>query len=255
MKEYSTIEVKKHNGIADLAFNRPAVLNAMNRNMMDEIIDALQMIVSDPFIRVAVITGRGKAFMAGADIKEYSTQTIGQFRKFQQNGLRLNSIIEKAPIPFIAAVNGFALGGGFEIALCCDLIVANSSAKFGLPEVHLGLIPGGGGTQRLIQRIGLNRVKELLLLGDIYTASQMFNWGIVNIVTDGKTFAQTVDELTEKIKSRPAQSLSELKKLLQPTFIDHSFMDRIEREGEVVSGLFSTPIAEKLIGTFTKKNK
>lgn len=255
MKKYNTIELKKSDGIATLSFNRPDVLNAMNRTMMDEIINALESIVSDSAIRVAVITGKGKAFMAGADIKEYSIQTSEQFKYFQHKGLELYSLIENADIPFIAAINGFALGGGFEIALSCDLIVADSVANMGLPEVHLGLIPGGGGTQRLIHKIGLNRVKELLFLGQAYSASQMFNWGIVNIVVEENAFIETVYQLAEKLKRRPAQSLAALKKMLRPTFVEQPFMNRLKNEGEEVLKLFYTPVSKELIKAFTEKNK
>jgi enoyl-CoA hydratase/carnithine racemase len=255
MKEYNTIELSKHNGIANLSFNRPDLLNAMNRTMMDEIIDALESIVNDAAIRVAVITGKGKAFMAGADLKEYAAQTAEQFESFQQKGIQLYRIIENADIPFIAAINGFALGGGFEFALSCDFIIAAGSAKMGLPEVHLGLIPGGGGTQRLLQKVGLNRVKEMLLLGQAYPASHMHNWGIVNIVVEENAFMDAVNELAEKLKRRPAQSLTALKKMLQPTFIEQSFMNRLDSEGESVMELFYTPTARELIKAFTEKNK
>lgn len=252
---YNTIELIKHDGIAILSFNRPDLLNAMNRIMLDEIIDALEAIVNDSSIRVAVITGKGKAFMTGADIKEYSVQTREQFESFQQKGIQLYRIIENAGIPFIAAVNGFALGGGFEIALSCDFIVAASSAKMGLPEVQLGLIPGGGGTQRLLQKIGLNRVKEMLLLGQAYPASLMYNWGVVNIVAEDDLIMDTVNELSEKLKRRPAQSVAALKKMLQPTAIEQPFLTRLNNEGEAVTKLFYTPVAKQLIKTFTEKNK
>jgi|SRR5690242_4845328 len=255
MKKYNKIELKKYDGIACLSFNRPEVLNAMNRTMMDEIINALGSIVNDAAIRVAIITGKGKAFMAGADIKEYSNQTLAGFKKFQQKGKQLYSLIENADIPFIAAVNGFALGGGFEIALSCDLIVANHSARMGLPEVHLGLIPGGGGTQRLLQKIGLNRVKELLLLGQAYSASEMFNWGVVNMVAEESVFMETVNGLAEKLKRRPEQSLAALKRMLHPTFIEQPFANRIDDEGQAVMKLFYTPVAKELIKAFAEKNK
>lgn len=145
MKSFKNILVSENASVATLTFNRPHLLNAMNREMMDEIIDALKLITENENIRVAVITGEGRAFMAGADIKEYAVQTGEEFKAFQNKGKELYQLIEEANIPFIAAVNGVALGGGFEIALACDFIIASDGAKMGLPEVHLGLIPGGGG--------------------------------------------------------------------------------------------------------------
>src|SRR6185312_6190525 len=163
MTSYKTITCGIDNGIGRLTFNRPETLNAMDKRMMDEIIDGLEVITRPGAASVDIIAGSGRAFMAGADIKEYSRQTPEEFKVFQEKGRRLYGLIEQANIPFIAAVNGFALGGGFEIALACDFIVAAASAKLGLPEVHLGLIPGGGGAQRLLQRIGMARTKEMLL--------------------------------------------------------------------------------------------
>ncbi|MCL4153139.1 UNVERIFIED_CONTAM: hypothetical protein GTU68_026890, partial [Idotea baltica] len=142
----------------------------MNREMMNEIIEGIEAVNSNENIHVAVIRGEGRAFMAGADIKEYADQTPEAFKSFQDCGIQLYKSIEEAPKPWIAAVNGFALGGGFEIALSCDMILASSTAKMGLPEVFLSLVPGGGGTQRLIQKIGINRAKELLFFGGQYSA-------------------------------------------------------------------------------------
>jgi len=254
MKDYETIGLKLQDGIATLTLKRPEFLNAMNRQMMDEIIDALKMITNDSSIYVAVITGTGRSFMAGADIKEYALQTSEQFRSFQQKGITLYQLIENADIPFIAAVNGFALGGGFEIALACDFIVAVDSAKMGLPEVHLGLIPGGGGTQRLLYKVGMNRVKEMLMMGQSYSAKQMLEWGVVNYVCSEDNLITTVKEITDKLKRRPAQSLKAMKKLLHPDVIEMPFSDRIIKEGDEVFHLFYTPVAKGLIEQFSKKN-
>jgi len=254
MKQYETIELELENGIATLVLNRPEFLNAMNLQMMNEIIDALTIIINDSSLRVAVITGKGRSFMAGADIKEYAVQTPEQFKSFQQKGIKLYQMIENAGVPFIAAVNGFALGGGFEIALACDFIIAIDSAKMGLPEVHLGLIPGGGGTQRLLYKIGMSRVKEMLMLGQSYSAQQMLEWGIVNIICADGDLAITVKETADKFKRRPAQSLSVIKKLLHPDVIEAPFSDRISKEGDEVFHLFYSSLAQELIKKFAKKN-
>jgi len=179
MEKFKTIKVEITDKIAVLKFNRPEQLNAMNRQMMDEIIEAIHWINENEETSVAVIYGEGRAFMAGADIKEYGNQTAEEFISFQEKGKLLYESIENASKPWIAAVNGFALGGGFEIALSCDLILASEQAKMGLPEVFLSLIPGGGGTQRLIQKIGINRVKEMLFFGAQYDSNTLYEWGIV----------------------------------------------------------------------------
>ncbi len=253
MKAFKNIDLSIHKGIATLKFNRPDQLNAMNGLMMNEIIEALKMIIGDDSLHLAVITGEGRAFMAGADIKEYGAQTDQEFIDFQNRGTLLYDLIENAPIPFIAAINGFALGGGFEIALACDMIVAAESAKIGLPEIHLGLIPGGGGTQRLLQKIGMNRVKEILMLGQSLTSDQLYNWGVVNLIIPDHLFNEKVTEFAEKICRRPSQSLNTIKQLLKPEFLEQPFERRITKEKEALYTLFHSPVAQGLIQSFGKK--
>jgi enoyl-CoA hydratase/carnithine racemase len=255
MEKYRHIELSLEKDLGTLTFNRPEQLNAMNGEMMDEIIHALERITGDKKVRAAIITGKGRAFMAGADIKEYAAQTPDAFRDFREKGVRLYELIERAEIPFIAAVNGFALGGGFEIALSCDLIVAAGTAMMGLPEIHLGLIPGGGGTQRLLQKIGLNRVKEMVLLGGSYTAEQMCAWGIVHKVIDEGEVMEYSSQLAEKLLRRSPAALSALKKMLTPEQIERPFADKMKKEGQSVFELFYDPEAQQLIEAFTKKNK
>lgn len=254
MTRYETISCGIDNGIGRLTFKRPDTLNAMDKRMMDEIIDGLE-VINRSGVSVGIITGSGRAFMAGADLKEYSRQTPEQFRSFQEKGRRLYELIEQAEIPFIAAVNGFALGGGFEIALACDFIVAVASAKMGLPEVHLGLIPGGGGAQRLLQRIGMGRVKEMLLLGQAYTAARMEEWGIVHAVAEEGMLDDVAGKLAEKLKRRPAQAVKAIKAMLEPSAIEAAFETRLDREGVSVAALFHTPEAVQLIKEFTEKSK
>lgn len=253
MPLFETIKLTTANGVATLVFNRPDQLNAMNDRMMREIIKALKTIVADPSVAVAVIRGEGRAFMAGADIKEYAARSATEFNAFQQQGTELYELIEHAPMPFIAAVNGFALGGGFEIALACDLIIAAESARLGLPEVHLGLIPGGGGIQRLLQRTGLNRLKEIVLLGGSHFASQFHDWGIVNAIAADDAFDGLVEQWVEKLKRRPRQSVNALKELLRPVSTELPFATRLDREKTALAQLFLTPEAKKLIEAFTSK--
>jgi enoyl-CoA hydratase/carnithine racemase len=255
MEEHNYVEVTRLDDFVFLTFNRPDQLNAMNRAMMNELVAALEMITGDERIRVAIITGKGRAFMAGADIKEYALQTPEAFKDFRQKGMRLYELIEKSGIPFIAAINGPALGGGFEIALSCDFIVAADTAVMGLPEVHLGLIPGGGGTYRLLQKLGLNRVREVVLLGQSYLAAEMNHWGVVHKVTTADALMEEVLQLAEKLKRRPAQSLRTLKRMLTPEAMGQPFPEQMAGEGESVFELFQTPEAKRLINTFVKKNK
>lgn len=253
-KAHKNIQVKIENRIAFLIFHRPDQLNAMNREMMDEIIDGITHINSNHEALVAVICGEGRAFMAGADIKEYAGQTPEQFKAFQDRGVKLYESIENAPKPWIAAVNGFALGGGFEIALGCDMILASEIAKMGLPEVFLNLVPGGGATQRLIQKIGINRAKEMLFLGGQYTAGQLHDWGIVNQVFKTAEFDEGVLRFAEKLTRRPQKALRELKRLANLSLSPLPFEQKIEEEGRVVSELFYSKEAKKAIQNFIDKS-
>jgi len=253
MRQYNTLTLTIENGVAALTFNRPHQLNAMNNRMMREIIEALEQIRATPSVKVGLIQGTGRAFMAGADIKEYAVRSEAEFNAFQQQGTKLYALIETASIPFIAAVNGFALGGGLEIALACDFILAAESAKLGLPEVHLGLIPGGGGVQRLLSRTGLNRLKEIVLLGRSYSAQQFLDWGIVNAVAQDDAFETLVQEWVQKLRRRPSQSVAALKELLCPSSTELPFAIRIEREKATLKELFPTLIAKELIQAFISK--
>lgn len=253
MRLFDTIKLTIGDGVATLVFNRPDQLNAMNDCMMREIIEALKIIGADTSVAVAVIRGEGRAFMAGADIKEYAARSVTAFNAFQQQGTELYELIENAPMPFIAAVNGYALGGGLEIALACDFIIAAESARLGLPEVHLGLIPGGGGIQRLLQRTGLNRLKEIVLLGGSHPAHQFHDWGIVNVLAADDAFDALVEQWVEKLKRRPRQSVAALKELLRPECTELPFAARLDREKAALERLFLTTGAKELIQAFISK--
>lgn len=255
MVEYKTIavEIKDHIGV--LKFNRPDQLNAMNRQMMDEIIEGIHFINHNDDATVAVICGAGRAFMAGADIKEYGSQTSEEFEAFQEKGKQLYAAIEGASKSWIAAVNGFALGGGFEIALACDMIVASEQAKMGLPEVFLSLIPGGGGTQRLIQKIGINRVKEMLFFGGQFDADTMYNWGIVNRVFSDESLLSEAMVFAGKLSRRPINSIAQLKRLANMSLTEMSFEKKIEDEANTVKALFLHDEAQTAIQNFIKKSE
>ena len=251
---YNNITIQLNNGIGVLRFNRPDQLNAMNREMMNEIISGIEAINKSDKALVGVITGNGRAFMAGADIKEYAGQTPVQFTSFQERGMKLYESIENAPKPWIAAVNGFALGGGFEIALSCDMILASETAKMGLPEVFLSLVPGGGGTQRLMQRIGINRVKEMLFTGEQYTADTLNDWGIVNHVYKEEVFEDEVTRFAAKLTRRPAKAIKQLKRLAHLSLSPIAFDQKIEEEGKAVTELYYSKEAQKAIKDFIDKS-
>lgn len=254
MNQYRYLEIRKEKSIGTVKFCRPNQLNAMNKEFMNEIILAFTEMNNDSEIKVVIITGSGRAFMAGADIKEYASQTDKEFLDFQQCGIKLYQAAERCSKPYIAMVNGYALGGGFEIACACDMIIASENSKFGLPEVHLGLIPGGGGTQRLIQKIGINRVKEMLYLGSSYSAEIMHEWGVVNYITKEECLEEKTLEIAEKLTRRPSTSIAQLKRLAYLSTCPIGLDERMGDEAKTVLKLFKTNEAKELINSFIIKN-
>jgi enoyl-CoA hydratase len=178
---YANILFDVDNNIATITFNRPKALNALNADLLDELNDALGIIDGDEEIRVLILTGAGeKSFVAGADITELATFNSLQAKVFAEKGQSVIGRLQGLSIPVIAAVNGFALGGGSEMALACDFIYASENAMFGLPEINLGIIPGFGGTQRLPRLIGSNMAKEMIFTGKMIPAPEAEKMGLVN---------------------------------------------------------------------------
>jgi len=191
------------NGIATVTFNRPKALNALNAELLAEFGQALEEIDADEAIRVLVLTGSGeKAFVAGADITELATFNALQGKQFAHTGQTVISRIQELSIPAIAAVNGYALGGGMEIALACDFIYAAENAMFGLPEITLGIIPGFGGTQRLPRLIGQNMAKEMIFTGKMIPAQEALRLGIANRVCPSNQLLPEVLKTAGQIASR-----------------------------------------------------
>jgi enoyl-CoA hydratase len=197
---FVTLLVEDVNGVRWLTVNRPNKLNALNREVLAELETALREAAAAPEARALVITGAGeKAFIAGADISEFVSLTPAAAEALSLRGQRLLDLIAGSSKPVIAAVNGFALGGGCELALACHLRLASTNATFGQPEVRLGLIPGYGGTQRLPRLVGQGRALELLLTGATIDATTALAWGLVNRVTEPGALRETVQKLAEQI--------------------------------------------------------
>ncbi len=241
-------------GVATLTFNRPDQFNAMNAAMMREIITALEQIHADPAVRVAVITGAGRGFMGGADLKEYAAQSGPDFDDFTWRGHRLYNLIESMGKPVVAAVNGHALGGGFEIALACDFILARTGAKLGLPEIQLGLIPGGGGMPRLTQKIGVNRAAELVMLGTAVTAEQLTEWGLVNHVYPVESYAAEVAAFAAALAEKEVTALAAMKQLLRLAAPPPSSA-ALALEAQTLSRLFLSPLGQERIQGFLRASQ
>ena len=209
---YTNIIMEIEEGIAFITFNRPKALNALNSALLQELSQAVDELADNTDVRVLVLTGAGdKAFIAGADIKELATLSALQAKVFARAGHDALDKIAALPIPVIAAVNGYALGGGTEMALVCDFIYASESASFGLPESTLGLIPGFGGTQRLARLIGANQAKELIYTGKMISATQAHALGLVNQVCAPEELIEAVTKTARLLCKRGRVSLREAK--------------------------------------------
>lgn len=181
--EFNNLLIETTDGVATLTVNRPQALNALNSDVLDELGVALYQLEYDSSVKVVVLTGAGeKAFVAGADIKEMAEMSSYEGHRFAVKGQHVMMAMEKMKKPVIAAVNGFALGGGLELALGCDFIYASQKAKLGFPEVTLGIMPGFGGTQNLSRLIGPNKANEMIFTGRMISAEKACSWGIVNEV-------------------------------------------------------------------------
>lgn len=207
---FEMILLDKEDGVATITFNRPEAMNALNIQTRAEFGEALQDLAQDESIRVLILTGSGKAFVAGSDIKEFDRTTPYD----AHNIARLGQLVEQFEKPVIAAVNGFCLGGGCEIAMGCDLIIASEKAKFGQPEINLGIIPGGGATQRLQRLIGPVRAKELIFTGDFIRADEANRIGLVNRVVSMEDLLPTAKEIAAKIASKSPAALKLAKKAI-----------------------------------------
>ena len=212
---YENIIYQVEEGIATITFNRPKALNALNSALLKEFSKALDEIDADENIRVLVLTGSGdKSFVAGADITQLATYNSLTAKNFAQKGHAIIARLQQLPIAVIAAVNGFALGGGTEIAIACDFIYASDNAKFGQPEINLGLIPGFGGTQRLPRLIGANLAKELVFTGKMISADEAEKIGLVNKVVPQDQLMEEVLKTAKEIASKGKASLRAAKQAI-----------------------------------------
>ncbi len=233
---YQTILTSIENGIMTITINRPDKMNALNKDVITELGSALETLYKDEAIKGAIITGAGaKAFVAGADISEFtSLRKDGGMDLAAKGAALVFDKIENAPKPIIAAVNGFALGGGCELAMACHFRIASENAKFGQPEVNLGLIPGYGGTQRLVQLIGKGKAMELLMTADMVSASDAKALGLVNHVVSADELLATATALMTKIITKAPIAISKIISLVNTaaTVSAQGFKDEIASFGE-----------------------
>lgn len=199
MQSFNTIEFEKKAGIGYLSLNRPEVRNAISQEMIQDLSEALEKVEQDEKLRVLIVTGKGKAFMAGADIAELKQMKPMDILRWNDGIVRVADRIEGLRQPVIAAINGAAMGGGMELAIACTFRIMARSAKIGLPEVKLGIIPGAGGTQRLPRLIGMPHAAEMILTGDIIDADRALQLGIVNRIVQDSEVIHTAEEMAKRI--------------------------------------------------------
>jgi enoyl-CoA hydratase len=254
MSEYETIKIEKRGAVAVLTINRSDKLNALNSQVHAEGVAALDELKIDESVRVLVITGAGeKSFIAGADISEFAGQTpVTQRNLFY--GRSLFNSLDTFPKPVIAMINGFCLGGGCELAMACDLRTASEKARFGQPEINLGIIPGGGGTQRLTKLIGETKAMELILTGDMIDATTALNLGLINYVYAPEELETKTMEMANKIAEKSPIALQMAKESVK--LASRSNLDEgLRREVDLFAISFSTADKEEGVSAFLEKRK
>lgn len=238
-------------GVRQLTFNRPEKLNALSTPLIAELDAALDAAEADPDVRVLVLRGAGgRAFVAGADIAEYHGDKRAAFISYQMNSRRVFDKLERLSKPVIGAIDGFALGGGFEIALCCDIILVTQSAQLGLPEGRLGLSPGGGGTQRLTRAVGKYAASDLMLAGWRMSGQRAYELGIAAEVTDDLD-AAIAQRARACLKVAPLAA-AEMKRLMREG-VDAPIESAKSYEQEVLFRLYSTEDGQEGIDAFLSK--
>lgn len=252
---YNNISVEKDGAIVTLQINRPKELNALNIKTMLELEDAVRILADDQSVGALIITGSGeKAFVAGADISEMVDMDPMKAKEWARLGQQVFDRIENFPRPVIAAINGFALGGGCELAMACDVRVASDKAKFGQPEVNLGIIPGFAGTQRLTRLVGKGRAKMLIFSGDIIGADEALRIGLVDLVVTAEELLKATQALARKFLAKAPLAVKQAKLAINNGIemdLEHAFV----LEAEAFGMCFATADQKEGMQAFIGKRK
>lgn len=256
--EYRQLVVEKKGGVGRIVFNRPERLNAYSEQMSRELLRAVEDMSADPGVRVVVVTGRGRAFMAGADIGMLRGWAGADGGAGEVAGILAGffspSLLERCPKPVIAAVNGLAFGMGCEIALGCDIRVASAGAQFGQPEIQLGIMTGAGASQRLPRLVGAGKAMEMILTGDPVDAQEAYRAGLVNRVVPDPELEEAVSALTGKLLQKSATALRLSKQAVVAGY-SLGLDEGVARELELFAGIFETPDAKEGVAAFLEKRK
>lgn len=252
---YQSLLTSFENGIFVITINRPDKLNALNKTVIEELSSAVDEINNNNQIKCAIITGAGeKAFVAGADISEFLSLDSNGGAALAASGQKMVfNKIENSSKPIVAAVNGFALGGGCELAMCCHFRLAGENAKFGQPEVNLGLIPGYGGTQRLTQLVGKSKAMELMMTAHMIDANEAKQLGLVNYVTTPETLLQHTKQILEVIMTKGPNAVAKVISAVN-AYYDHS-KNGLEEEIKLFGECFGTEEMKEGVGAFLEKRK
>ncbi|MFI7066716.1 enoyl-CoA hydratase/isomerase family protein [Kribbella sp. NPDC050124] len=254
MRLHDHLVAERDGAVAVLRIDREEALGALSRSLVEKLGEQFDRLHKDPAVRVVVLTGTGRGFVAGADIGEYDRVTPEAFDNYQRLSRRTFSALERLPQFTIAAVNGYALGGGLELALCCDLIVASERAKFGLPEVKLGLIPGGGGTQRLARAAGIRFTKEAVATGRFYRPEELRRRGVISSVCPPDDLMPTVTELAQTIATNAPLAVRAAKRVIDLS-ADVPLEAGLSLEQQALSDLYRTHDGSEGIAAFIEKRE
>lgn len=255
MKDYQTLEFGLEDGIATITINRPEVLNALNGQVFRELESIFLEMGLDPEVRGIILTGKGeKAFAAGSDVKEFASCSFLEAREVSVRNNAAQQVIANIGKPTIAALNGFTLGGGLELAMCCDIRIASHNAKFGQPEISLGFIPGGGGTQRLARIVGEGRAKELIFSGKIIDAPKAYEIGLVNLVTAPEDLLAEAEKMARSFSNKSMVILGFAKEAVQRG-LDMDILSGLKLETELWAESFATEDHHEGISAFLEKRK
>jgi enoyl-CoA hydratase/carnithine racemase len=251
--DYQTIAVAVAGPVATVRMNRPEALNALNSKMVQDLVTAFDALEADDSVRCVVLTGSDRAFCAGADVKEMAALSSAEISKADH----LRAVWERAwkfKKPIVAALSGYALGGGLELAMCCDIIIASEGTKLGQPEINIGIIPGGGGTQRLARAVGKYKAMEMILTGGMISAEEAMAHGLVNRVVPAGKYLEEATKLASEIASKAPTAARYAKQAIAAAQ-ESGLSDGLEIERRLFYELFSSEDKKEGMGAFLEKRK
>ncbi len=248
------IEYREEDGILFVEFNRPEALNAINEEFVRKLKEVVEFVKENKKIRAVIMIGKGKAFCAGADIKMFSESSVFKAREVIAKLGKVLEEFEELEVPVIAAVNGYAVGGGCEIAMACDIIIASEKASFGQPEINLGIIPGAGGTQRFARLIGWKKAMELCLTGERISAEEALKLGLINKVVEHDKLMDEAKKIAEAVKSKSPYAVALVKQAVNKGF-KMSLKEGIAYERELFALSLASDDAKEGFKAFIEKRK